>query len=174
MPDLITMAEFARRVGVDHKAVLFAIRQGRIKKHSSGKIDWGSQEREWHNNRDSTKDHNDPHGKRQYSEVIDADSYNNAKREKAIYEAKLKKLEYEERKRDLIPRQEIKDTLFEHGKLIRDSIMAIPERVAAGFASELKSELKIEADAKKIENLARKIWERESRAVLDELSREKI
>ena len=57
-------------------------------------------------------------------------SLNEAQTLKANYAAELKKLEYEEKNGDLIPKDIVEKEAFEIGRRVRDSILNIPNRIS--------------------------------------------
>lgn len=196
MDKWITQAEFARRVGVTANTVQRGIDNGRIKKDPvTKKVNWTTEESQWYANVDPSQQRadKDPYGRRQnQSKKISTDDsgefedYNSAKTKRAIYEAKLKKIEYEKTIGSLIEKDVIKDASFKFGKQIRDAVLTIPERVGAVYAAQVSSEFesllrekfpKIATevlqliDQKKLEQISRNVWNTESRSVLEEIEK---
>lgn len=186
MPEWISQNEFARRIGVSPGAITKSLNNGRISCHkSTRKIDWITQEKAWHENRnpDNVRDQYPGPDElpQQHSDIAQA------KLKKETYIAKLKQLEYEEKSGKLIEKDFVKSAVFRFGKQIRDSVLTIPERVGAVYAAQCTEELKIvlarvlseklaaavlaELDQEKFETMARKVWAVESRAVLESIEK---
>lgn len=194
MPEFVTQAEFARRVGVNPQTIYNAIQSGRIKRDSDKKINWEEEKINWVKNRDPTKErpNTNPDGRDRVTDEKSSDDpeqfedYNSAKTKRAIYEAKLKKIEYEKTIGSLIEKDVIKDASFKFGKHIRDAVLTIPERVGAVYAAQISSEFesllrekfpKVATevlqliDQKKLEQISRNVWNTESRSVLEEIEK---
>ncbi len=194
MPEFVSIREFARRVQVSDAAVKNAIDAGRIMRDpDTGKINWDTQQRAWYENRNPNmdRDHNDPNGRRakinQGSEGDIVNTIAKAKQTKAVFEAKLKQLEYEEKSGKLIEKDFVKSVVFRFGKQVRDSVLTIPERVGAIYAAQVTENIKQildktlspklaqavldEIDQKEFENIARRVWANESRIVLEAIER---
>ena len=166
----------------------------------NGKIDFKKQSKNWENYKDPLKDrdHNDPNKRRVHKKAennfdpeIDSDdgesTFQKAKKARAVYEAKLKKLEFEERSGKLIEKDFVKSAVFRFGKQVRDAVLTIPERVGAIYAAEATEILKevlnknispklaeavlAELDQKEFENIARRVWANESRIVLETIEK---
>lgn len=141
----ISIREFARRVGVSEGAVRKAIETGKIaaacvkKNKKNGrpellfdkaKADWdlngGGLRREYRENHKKTitKDEVDAPTK----PIQDQVSLAEAKRQSAIYDAKLKGLELAERQKVLVPRTKVYDELFSFGQEIKTHIQSIPDK----------------------------------------------
>jgi len=63
-------------------------------------------------------------------------SFANARAAKEIYEARLKKIELEERLGNLLSRKAVEVAQYNRGRIIRDALMNIPNRIAAQLAAE--------------------------------------
>jgi len=62
-------------------------------------------------------------------------SFNDARKSKMIYEANIKKLEYEKLKSELVEKSEVYRRLFSLGKELRISLQAIPDRIVDSVIS---------------------------------------
>jgi hypothetical protein len=62
--------------------------------------------------------------------------FNKARAAKEIYEARIKKLDYEERLGDLVSRKSVEVEAFTAFRVLRDACFNIPDRVAAQIAAE--------------------------------------
>ncbi len=61
---------------------------------------------------------------------------NAAKEKQAFYQAALSQLEYEEKAGKLIEVEKVKSDAFSTARLVRDSVMNVPERIASLLAAE--------------------------------------
>ncbi|MBA7660701.1 hypothetical protein ES703_68707 [subsurface metagenome] len=134
MSELITQAEFARRVGVSAVMVHKAIGSGRITKTSSGKIDWASQSIVWEANRSVHKDHR--------SRGIDQDGNIHEKYKQVLttfkyYDAKIRELKYKELEGELISKENNQKRLGPKLTLIKNHIMTLSARHAHTTAAIL-------------------------------------
>jgi phage terminase Nu1 subunit (DNA packaging protein) len=179
--ELISMREFARRKSVHISTVEKAVKTGRIiKDEKTGKIDFDTQAENWERNRDISKVRDDKFGSSQKSNDL-----MQAKTNKEIYTAKLKELEYKKESGKLVEKQTVEFAMFKFCKNIRDNILTIPNRISAEFAAQMINYIKpllietcgnenAEKVIKKIklknfENVAYRVWEKESREVLENL-----
>jgi hypothetical protein len=62
--------------------------------------------------------------------------FNRARAAKEIYEARIKKLDYEERLGNLVSRKSVEVEAFTAFRILRDSCFNIPDRVSAQIAAE--------------------------------------
>lgn len=106
-------------------AVQKAIRDGRITQEADGSIDPEQADRDWGKNTSQAK-------RREKAPA----SYQEARAIREALNARLTKLDYEERLRQLVPAAEVKREAFEMGRTFRDRMLAIPRRVAASLAAE--------------------------------------
>jgi len=133
--ETISKREFARRIGVDEKAIRKAIIEGKIKKGVSvnGKIifDIASHEAKKNligisNNTQSKKIHEVSTTKK--SSKTNESTYADARIRSEIARAEKSELELEELKGELVKKQDIKDQLFELGKEIRSELESMRNR----------------------------------------------
>lgn len=158
MPQMSVRA-YARYRGVSHQSISFALRRGRISRSEDGMIDSEQADRSWEANTNPRRsaagkvngaigqalrrrqlarqaNHQSepaPEGP-QRSPGVDAFAKARAVRER--YAALLLKLEYEERSGKLIDRSEVTTAAFKLMRTLRDSILAVPDRIAAQAAAE--------------------------------------
>jgi hypothetical protein len=59
-----------------------------------------------------------------------------ARAAKEVFEARLKKIELEERQGNLLPRSSVQIEAFNRARVLRDAILNVPDRVAAQLAAE--------------------------------------
>ena len=132
MPDL-SIRKYAQHRGVSHTAVQKAIKQGRIQLTSERRIDIEQADRDWQRN---TSPMNAP----QVSATIEGSgggsTYAQSRAVRELYLARLAKIEYEERLNKLVNRDEVKVAAFSMARTIRDSLLNIPDRIAAMLAAE--------------------------------------
>ena len=130
---------YARHRGVAHSAVQKAVETGRIRTLPDGRIDSEAADREWQANTEArpigaTKrrggDDDDAFGAAQYSK---------ARAVREHYQARLSKLEYEEKVASLISTDEVRIATFNKLRLFRDGMLNIPDRIAAMLAAETEA-----------------------------------
>lgn len=150
----ITQAEYARNKGLSKQYISKLVKQGKLQL-VDGRIDEESADEILCLSDRGIK--------------IDDDSENTQDLHKRYLKARLKfeenrarilELEREEKEQSLIPVEEVKKTLFTKGRVVRDALLNVPDRVSAELASI--------SDERQIH----KILMREITACLEELSRE--
>ncbi len=52
------------------------------------------------------------------------------------YKAKMAKLDYEEREKQLVDARKVREDAFQAGRLVRDALLGIPDRMADILAAE--------------------------------------
>ncbi len=114
-------------------AVRKAVRDGRISKGPDRLIDPGRADREREGNTAEHKRHSEP----------SPSTYQEARAIREALNARLTKLEYDERIGDLVRAADVRKEAFEVGRTFRDRMLAVPGRVAALVAAE--------ADVRKVE-----------------------
>lgn len=128
---LMGLRQYARHRGVYLKAVQDAIANGRITtvidKNGKKKIDSETADRDWVNNARGYAGRNAPRSKK--GEL--GPTYADARAVREGYQAKLAKLEYEEKTKQVIDREQVKREAFEFNKRIRDGFDNIPSRIAS-------------------------------------------
>lgn len=155
---LVTQKEFAAMKGVSAEAVRQAIAGGRLKKclhwdgiHKKPKLDPVVAAQEWEKNTDHTKRYrgNDirvplpgqsepkppaPTAIRSDDAPASGPSMMQSRAIREAYQARLAKLDYEERTGKLVDADAVKAEAFKIARTVRDSMLNIPDRVAAEFA----------------------------------------
>ncbi len=143
---LITQAEWARRQGISREAVRKQIQRGQL--HLvDGKVD------EIQAQKDILKNNRDKKVSASTKELL-----LQAKLENEIERGRILKLERLEKEQSLISADKVKETLFRKGRIIRDAMLNLPDRVSSVVATM--------QDAGEIHILLTK----EIRAILEELS----
>ena len=135
---ILSIRAYARHRGVVHSAVQKAVETGRIPRLPDGRIDSEVADREWQANTEARptgaskrrSDDDDAFGAAQYSK---------ARAVREHYQARLSKLEYEEKVASLISKDEVKIATFNKLRLFRDGMLNIPDRIAAMLAAETEA-----------------------------------
>lgn len=154
-PDLVSLREYARRIGISHVSVIRAIRSGRIST-VGGKIDPAVADREWRENTDPSKPLNRITGRPRHRRAANepatpmdligggigagdgdatAAGYARARAARELYLAQLAKIELDEKRRILVRADEVRLGAFSMARKARDQLIALPERVAAILAA---------------------------------------
>jgi hypothetical protein len=127
---LVSQRQYAKHRGVSHVAVQKAVREGRIRADAQGKVDPEQADRDWAQNTSPAKGGN----------VVElgptGGAYAQSRAVRELYLAKLAKIEFEERTAKLVSRDEVTVTAFTKARTVRDSLLNIPDRVAALIAAE--------------------------------------
>lgn len=151
----MTLAEYARYRGVSKAAVSIALKKGRISTvvapDGSRRIDSDQADKEWAQNSAGYG------GKRQKGVSIgptiqeEADDNQAESKEEAgkgpptyaasrafreAYQARLSKLMYEEKASKLVDADKVKVEAFRVGRIVRDSILAVADRISFKLAAE--------------------------------------
>ena len=129
---------YARHRDVAISTVQEAIARGRISTLPDGQIDSDVADEEWARN---TRQSVPPARARRSQQEEDVDAfgasqYNKARAVREHYQARLAKLEFEEKTGKLIPADEVKVTAFNLFRRYRDHMLNIPDRLAAMLAAE--------------------------------------
>jgi hypothetical protein len=156
---LISIGEVARLLQRDPKAIRNAVANGRITRRPDGYFDSETVRQEW----DAATMHERGRAGRPPNKVVDINTplppvppppdeeptaerstrstdYAKARAASQIYDARLKKLRYEERAASLVPARDVEDAAHKALRCIRDACLSIPSRVAAQIASETSVE----------------------------------
>lgn len=133
--------EYADRRGVSIQAVQKALRAGRIRKTSTGKIDAASADRDWEANSAAT-----PRTGRAVSMSANPEqpdpgmpekrSLAEARRQKEWALAEKHQIEVDVRKGELIERKQVLREQFDTYRAVRDRLLGIPDRLADELAVE--------------------------------------
>ncbi|OFZ54968.1 MAG: hypothetical protein A2428_03075 [Bdellovibrionales bacterium RIFOXYC1_FULL_54_43] len=128
----LSLRAYAKHRGVALQAVQKAVKSGRITlvKGAKGKkgIDPASADRQW----DETTDP----GMQRSQKSEATGTFQQARAMREAYRAKEAKLAYEERIGKLVSAERIKTEAFECARMVRDSILNIPNRIAHELAGE--------------------------------------
>jgi len=156
MAELMTQAEYARRIGVTHPRINTLVKRG-IVKLQNGKINPKQADEAIENYTDPTR-----RKAKTDTSVISENSFIKARTIRENYKAALSKLEYEEKIGKLIEVEKVKNVFFRKARIVRDNLLNIPDRIAMRLIN------------KKDPDEIKQILEKEIRQVLEELSNNDI
>ncbi len=148
----MSVREYARHrkeqglIGTSPWSVTKALKEGRIARNDLGKIDPQVADRHWEENSSPTMRHKPnvpiPSPIRSASSVpvgakhsipIPPLAHSRAIRE--AYQAKLARLDYEERVGTLVAKEKVRNAAMRKGQIVRDRLLAVPDRVASEIAA---------------------------------------
>ncbi len=130
---IMSQRAYARRRGLVHSAVQRAVQSGRISTLANGQIESDVADAEW------TQNSNVRIGRRHHSSDADVPSAVQYERARAIrehYQARLAKLEFEQKVGSLVPKDEVQIAAFNEFRIHRDAMLNLPDRLAAMLAAE--------------------------------------
>jgi len=142
---LVGVAELARLLKRDPKAIRFAVSRGRITRRPDGLFDAEKALAEWEANTLHERSHNASKVLKmapandlplENERTAKASDYAKARAAVQIYEARLKKLRYEEKAKTLVPARDVADAAYRTISCLREACMNIPARLAAQLALE--------------------------------------
>ena len=122
----LTVKDYASHRNVSITAVRKALTAGRIALNRNNKLDSKLADKQWFDNTDPAK---------QRKEVTEQTSsqggptYHQSRAIKEAYSARLTKLQFEKESQKLISANEVKVSAFNAGRIVRDRILNIPDRV---------------------------------------------
>jgi hypothetical protein len=142
---LVGIGELAHLLKRDPKAIRFAVSRGRITRRPDGLFDADQAMAEWEANTLHERSHsankvlemapaND--SPLENGKPAKASAYAKARAVAQIYEARLKKLKYEERAGNLVPACDVADAAYRMMSCLKEALMNIPARIAAQLAVE--------------------------------------
>lgn len=144
MSDPLSLSAYARRRGVAVNAVHKAIVEGRLSKSVKRKgqgyqIDVELADQEWAANTDTGSGY-PAHAKNAPSASQPSDdepiTYAEARAQHERFKARLAQLELEEREGKLVEAEVVKQQAFRVARMVRDSLLNLPDRVAGELAAE--------------------------------------
>ena len=160
MNDLVTLTEFANRLGVSKQAVSKAIERGRIQKTASGKIDYDSQSIAWEANRAVEKDHQSRGSSTGGGQAKDG-TYQKLLAVNKKMDFKLKEQKYKEKEGDLISKENINKRYMPKITILKNHIMTLPVRHSHTLASTLIRHVEKISKAKPVCKVLNKIDEQQ-------------
>jgi hypothetical protein len=135
---ILSIRAYARHRGVSHTAVQRALSSGRISQLPNGMIDSDVADSEWKENtivrppilrNRQTEDDGESFGGAQYTK---------ARAVREHYQARLAKIEYEEKVGSLVSKDDVKIAQFNIDRQRRDAMLNIADRVCTSIAAEVK------------------------------------
>jgi hypothetical protein len=153
---LLSVRKYAQHRGVSHVSVLKAIRAGRIERSADGTINVEAADAAWQKNTNPGQQarqqpradpppaqvHTVPEATvnldpmRESKSMAGGLDYSKARAVRENYMARLAKIEFEERSDKLMSRDEVEVSAFKKYRTFRDSMLNIPDRLAAVIAAE--------------------------------------
>jgi hypothetical protein len=133
---ILGLREYARQRGTSLSTVQKAISSGRISTLPNGMIDSDVADREWRENTEPRPKGSTKRQQYDEGEVSGATQYTKARAVREHFLARLAQLEFQERTGELVRASEVKIAAFNHSRMLRDRILAVPDRVASIVASE--------------------------------------
>jgi hypothetical protein len=132
----LSQRAYARYRGTALSTVQKAIHTGRISVLPDGRIDSDAADREWEANTKTrgpvVRHRADDDG----PDAFGAAQYTKARAVREHYQARLAKIDYEERVGNLVSKDEVQVAAFNKFRQYRDAMLNIPDRVAAMLAAE--------------------------------------
>ena len=122
----ITKAEFARRHGFSKQYVTELIRTGVIQE-INGKLDEDDADYSLSLKQAMGREKRAKNARKSDLQEL----YIKAKLKNEIEQGKILKLEAAEKSQSLIPADQVRETLFRKGRVIRDAFLTLPDRVAS-------------------------------------------
>lgn len=122
--------EYARHRGCAMSTVQKAIKDGRIDVEiikGQKKIDWKDADEKWSQNTDTYRPSSTDSGT---TKKVKGPTYQQSRAIREAYQAKLAKIEYEQKIGKLVDADQVKRHAFEMGRRIRDAILNIPARIS--------------------------------------------
>ena len=129
--------------------------RGRITRNEDGTIDSDLADREWEENTDHSQARYGPKpprqrpshreaegGSRAHAARVNLDdprpgvNFHNARAAREIYEARLKKLSFEQKQGNLLPRAEVEAATQNTYQVFKEAMLNVPNRVAGQLAAE--------------------------------------
>ena len=146
----VSLRAYAKHRGVTLKAVQKAIESGRIHTNVDGKIDTDRADAEWARNTGpkvrrtaSTSSPASPRSEQPRPEPSAGGlDYAMARAIIANYEARLVKLDYEERIKKLVKADEVSIAAFNLFRMFRDRLLNMPDRVVGALMAEFREALR--------------------------------
>jgi hypothetical protein len=135
---IMSLRQYAKHRGVALSAVQKAIKSQRIATLPDGRIDSDAADAGWKRNTRTYVSAVTRRPEPEEDEVspFGASQYTKARAVREHYQARLAKIEYEERTGKLVSKDEVQVAAFNKFRQFRDHMLNIPDRVAAMVAAE--------------------------------------
>jgi len=153
---IVGIGELARMLERDPKAIRNAVQYGRITQRPDGKFDTQVVLAEWQANTDHAQARKgrpnklatmptppvvpQPNEEELAEKNTKGTDFAKARAASQIYDARLKKLRYEEKAGNLVPAQDVQTAAHKAMRCIRDACLSIPSRVSNQLAGETSPE----------------------------------
>lgn len=147
----VSLTEYARRRGVSHEAVRKAVKVGRLSRsvvfgpNGKPRLVPDLADQEWTANTDSAQQRvpavPPPRPEPEPDQAPARDepktaTFQQARTLREAYMARLAKLEFDEKSGLLVKADAVKNEAFRTARIVRDSLLNIPDRIAAELANE--------------------------------------
>lgn len=140
----MTAREYAKARGISHTAVNKAIKSGRLsaalvsQEGRSTIIDSDVADREWpRGEKEIMRDQYAPKaGEDRVTVDKVASTYQQSRAAREAFQAKLAKLEFEQKSGKVVNAEEVRAEAFKIARFVRDAMLNIPDRLAAELAAE--------------------------------------
>lgn len=163
MSQRLSVTAYARHRGVSHVAVLKAIKTGRIAREADGSIDVAKADAGWRSNTNMAQQRFVAGAaapaaplQAEAAATTGGPSYAQSRAVREAYNARLAKLDYEERTGALVRTDAVKVAWFKILRVLRDRAMNLPDRLSPVLASETD------------QKIIRSLLEEELRQILDD------
>lgn len=143
---IVSAAAYAKLRGVSKASVSQAIAEGKlpksaVKKGRGYEIDVDLADKEWRENTNPSMGaptHSIPKGHNIDGELkpVGTETLAASKAKREAFLAELARLEYEQKSGELVAVDDVKKEAFKIARIVRDSILNIPDRLAAELAAE--------------------------------------
>lgn len=137
MKKIYSFAEYAAHRGVSRMAVTLAVKSGKIstiKVKGKLRIDPDVADKEWKDN--TMAGQADPILKKDREPTEHETTYAKSRSIREAYNARLARLNYEEKLGNLISADKVKIAAFNTARATRDALLAIPDRVSPEIAAK--------------------------------------
>lgn len=145
----LSIKDYALHRSTSITAVRKAIKSGRITLNKNNKLDPNVADRQWLDNTNPAKQRKEVNEVTSKAAASHAPNYHQSRAIKEAYNARLTKLQFEKESKKLISVDEVKISAFNAGRMVRDRILNIPDRVIPNLIGktdifEMKEILKAE------------------------------
>ena len=123
---------FARRVGVSHPSVIWAIKKGHITPLADGTLDPEAARAQWEARRDPSRKTSPGRGggsQKTDQEKRVSETYQTARAAREVFDSKTREAKYNLLIGTLLLKSDVEKTAFEAGRRVRDRLMTVASRV---------------------------------------------
>ncbi len=136
---IMSLRAYAQHRGVALSAVQKAIHSGRISTLPDGTLDSDTADADWIRNTQTHAPQVVRRGQSEEDEGFGASQYTKARAVREHYQARLAKIDYEERTGRLVSKDEVQVAAFNKFRQFRDNLLNLPDRLAAMLAAETEA-----------------------------------